>query len=279
MFVGYNCVMKTHYIKFFLSITIFFLCSIAFAQGAGNIVATVNGVKITLAQLDQWVSLATSMGAKDTPELRQRVLNDMVIREAVEQDVKKTGLLSKGSNALKVKMAEKNAEMELWFAQYFALHPLSEADIRAEYEKQAAIGKDPRNAKEYQISQIVSVSEPDAMQILSQIKNGASFETLAQEKSLDKTTSQNGGLVGWVLPTQLASPMNEVLPTLSKASVVAKPIQVGAAWYIVKVNDVKPFVMPSFDQAKANIAQSLIQKERQEAIGALLKNSKITRAK
>jgi peptidyl-prolyl cis-trans isomerase C len=271
--------MKTLSIKtFFLLMTALVMGS-AFAQGPGSALVIINGTKITSAQLEQWVSIATSEGAKDSPELRQGILNDLVIREAIEQDIKKTNLLSKGNNAFKVKLATQNAAMELWFAQYFAAHPISEADIKAEYDKQVALSKEPKNAKEYQLSQIVVPSEVDGNQILSQLQAGSSFQALAKEKSLDKVSSQNGGLVGWALPGQLAPPMNDVVLTLSKGGVVSKPIQVGNVWYVVKVDDVKPFVMPTFDQAKTGITQAMIQKERQSAIQSLLKDAKISKGK
>jgi peptidyl-prolyl cis-trans isomerase C len=40
---------------------------------------------------------------------------------------------------------------------------------------------------------------------------------------------------------------------------------------------VRPFVMPSFDQAKNTIAQELVQQRRQEAINALLKDAKVAK--
>ncbi|MDH6249536.1 peptidyl-prolyl cis-trans isomerase C [Polynucleobacter sphagniphilus] len=252
-------------------------CSLSFSQRSDNSIVAVNGSKITSAQLDQWLSVAISEGKKDTPELRQAILNDLVVREAIAQDIKKTNLLSKGNNAFKVRVAEQNAAMDLWFSQYLAAHPVSEAEVRATYDKQVAESKEPKNSKEYQISQIVVPDEVEANKVLVQLKSGSSFEALAKEVSVDQATSQRGGLLGWVLLQQLASPLNDLVPTISKGAVASKPVQVGSAWIIVKVDDIKPFIMPSFDQAKVSIAQSLIQQRRQDAIRALMQNAKVTK--
>ena len=268
--------MKTLSIKLLFSFFIIGLTAGVSAQGSSRVLVTVGGTKITSAQLDQFVSLATAQGALDTKELRENFLNDLVVREAIVQDVKKTGLLSKGNNALKLKIAEQDAIMGLWFAQYLAEHPINEAEVRAEYEKQVAVSKDPRNAKEYQISQIVLSNEAEAQQVISELKRGASFDKLAKDKSIDKATAQNGGSVGWILPSQLSSPMNDFVVGLGKGDVISKPVQVGSAWYVVKANDIKPFVMPSFDQAKVNISQALLQKERRDAIQSLMKSVKVT---
>ena len=268
--------MKTPSIKYFIYLSLACLANVALAQDSNSVLVTVNGVKITSSQLNQFVALATAQGAQDTKELRENFLNDLVVREAIAQDVRKTGLLSKGNNALKLKIAEQDAIMGLWFAQYLAEHPITEAEVRAEYEKQVAASKDPRNAKEYQISQIVLSNEAEAQQVISELKRGASFDKLAKDKSIDKATAQNGGSVGWILPSQLSSPMNDFVVGLGKGDVISKPVQVGSAWYVVKANDIKPFVMPSFDKAKVNISQALLQKERRNAIQSLMKSVKVT---
>ena len=249
----------------------------AIAQTGGNtVLVLVNGAKITSGQLNDWVNVAVSEGAKDSPELRQSIMNDLILREAVSQDAKKTGLLTAGNNAFKIKVAEQNAVLELWFAQYFKAHPLSEADVKAEYEKQVALSKEPQNNKEYKLSQIVVGSESEANQIIAQLNKGASFASLAQEKSLDKNSGSRGGVMGWALPSQLVPPINEIVVSMTKGQFTLKPIQTSNGWHIVMVDDVKPFVIPSFDDAKAGIAQALVQQRRQEAVGALMKTIKIS---
>ena len=250
---------------------------VAFAEESDPTLVTVNGTKITQSQLNKWVNNAVAEGAKDTPEFRQAMLNDLVLREAVAQDIKKTGLLNKSDNAFKVEVARQNAMLDLWFAQYFKAHPITDADVRAEYEKQLAISKDPKNAQEYQLSQIVVATEADANQLISQISSGTEFEKLAKEKSLDKDSGAKGGLLGWALPTQLTPPLNLVVPNLSKGQVTQSPIHVGSSWHIVKVDDIRPFVFTSYDQVKANQAQNLAQQQRQAAIAELMKTIKIAK--
>jgi peptidyl-prolyl cis-trans isomerase C len=68
------------------------ISSVAFAQsGTGAVLASVNGTKIYTSQVNEIVGMAVTDGAKETPELRQNILNEMIIREAVRQDVKRTG--------------------------------------------------------------------------------------------------------------------------------------------------------------------------------------------
>jgi peptidyl-prolyl cis-trans isomerase C len=74
-------------------------------------------------------------------------------------------------------------------------------------------------------------------------------------------------------------PVNEVVPNLSKGRVAQTPIKTTNGWHVVMVEDVRPFTLPTFDQAKNTIAQSLVQQRRQEAVNALMKTVSISQAK
>jgi peptidyl-prolyl cis-trans isomerase C len=248
----------------------------AYAQ-SGPVAMTINGSKIYVSQVNEMVSMAIANGAKDSPQLRQNILNDLVVREVITQDIKKTGLLNKDNNALRLKLAQQNTMLELWFAEYFKARPVTEADVKAEYDRQAALSKEPQNSKQYEVAQIMVATEGEAADIIKQINAGAKFEALAKEKSLEKISGAQGGVVGWVFPSQLAPPINELIVNLGKGNIAPSPVKTNNGWHVIKLDDVRPFVMPPFDQVKNNLAQELAQQRRQEAINALLKDAKVTK--
>jgi len=223
------------------------------------------------------VALAVANGAKDSPELRQNVLDDLVLREVISQDIRKTGLLNKDNNALKLKLAQQNTLLELWFEEYFKKNPVSESDIRAEYDRQVALSKEPQNSKQYEVSQIQVATEAEATEIIQQINKGAKFETIAKDKSVEKLSGAQGGLVGWVLPAQLAPPINMLIVNLDKGKVAQTPIRTNNGWHVIRVDDVRPFVIAPFDQVRNTIAQELVQQRRQQAINGLIRNAKVAK--
>jgi len=248
----------------------------AYSQ-SGPVLTTINGIKIYTSQVNEMVSIAVANGAKDSPELRQNLLNDLVVREVIAQDIKKTGLLNKDNNALKLKLAQQNTMLELWFAEYFKTHQVTEADVKAEYERQLAFSKEPKNSKQYQVAQIMVATEGEATQLIKQINDGAKFEALAKDKSLEKVSGAQGGVVGWVFPYQLTPPINDLIVNLSKGKITQSPIKTNNGWHVIKLDDVRPFVMPAFDEVKNTIAQELVQQRRQQAIDALLKEAKVVK--
>ena len=244
-----------------------------------NTLASVNGARITKAQVNEWVDEAVAQGAKDTPELRQATLNRLIFRQAALQEVDKMGLLKDKSNAFKVQIAPQNTEIELWFATYFKDHPITDADLKTLYEQQVAASKDPKNAYQYQVSQIVVPTQEEATKIIEQLsKKGSSFESIAKEKSTDKESGQRGGLIGWLLISQAAPPIGEAVQGLSKGQMTQKPVLTRFGWHIIKVDDIKPVTIASFEQSKGNLAQAAVQQRRQEAIDSLLKSAKVERA-
>lgn len=268
-----------NYKKLFQYIAIAALTSASvctYAQ-SGSVLTTVNGSKIYASQVNEMVSMAVANGAKDSPELRQNLLNDLVVREVITQDIKKTGLLNKDNNALKLKLAQQNAMLDLWFVEYFKARPVTEADVKAEYDRQAALSKEPQNSKQYEVAQIMVATETEAADIIKQINAGTKFEVLAKEKSLEKISGAQGGVVGWVFPSQLAPPINELIVNLGKGSIAPSPVKTNNGWHVIKLDDVRPFVMPPFDQVRNTLAQELVQQRRQEAINALLKDAKVAK--
>jgi peptidyl-prolyl cis-trans isomerase C len=237
----------------------------------------VNGSKIFASQLNEMVALAVANGAKDSPELRQNVLDDLVLREVISQDIRKTGLLNKDNNALKLKLAQQNTLLELWFEEYFKKNPVTESDIRAEYDRQVALSKEAQNSKQYEVSQIQVATEAEAAEIIQQINKGAKFETLAKDKSVEKISGAQGGLVGWVLPAQLAPPINMLIVNLDKGKVTQTPIRTNNGWHVIRVDDVRPFAIAPFDQVRNKIAQELVQQRRQQAINGLIQNAKVAK--
>jgi len=256
----------------------FFFLGLNTAYAQNNAVVVVNGNKIMQKEVDVIVKNAVARGAKDSPELRQAIVNDLILREAILQDVKKNGIEKKGDNPEKIKLAQQQVLQELWFEDYLKAHPITESEVRADYDRQLNLTKEGKNSNEYKLSQIIVASEGEANDIISQINSGVSFEKLAKEKSLEKTTgSQGGALPNWVLPDMVLQPLGDALVGLSKGKLDPKPVRTNMGWHVVRVDDVRKFKMPSYDEAKGNIYQGLLNRKKQEAVDALMKKTTVAK--
>ena len=68
------------YPKFFKNVALLGLMGMAHVH-AQSVVATVNGVAIPAALLEQIVKNNANQDVKDTPELRQMIRNELIVRE------------------------------------------------------------------------------------------------------------------------------------------------------------------------------------------------------
>jgi peptidyl-prolyl cis-trans isomerase C len=254
--------------------------AIAQTQAPSTVAATVNGVKVFNKDLDLMVKAAEASGAKDSPDLRNAILNDLVIREAILQDVKKNSLEKRGDNEARIKIANQNILIDLWFAEFMKAHPITDAEIRAEYDRQAAITKDGKNSNEYKISQIVVATEADANDVITKLNGGSNFNQLAKEKSLDKQSAANGGeITNWILPDQLVPPLGDTVVGLTKGKVSVKAVRTNLGWHVVRLDDMRKFKLPTFEESKNIISQSFLNRRKQEAISDLMKKATVVPAK
>jgi len=272
--------MKLNHLVFSSFLVVALPYSVAQAQtNATGVIVTVNGTKIMQKEVDGIIKNAIARGAQDSAELRQVIVNDLILKEAILQDVKKMGIDKKGDNPEKIKLAQQQFLQELWFEDYLKGHPINESDVKADYDRQANLTKEGRNSNEYKVSQIVVASEAEATSLITQINGGASFEKLAKEKSLEKSSGAQGGAISnWVLPDMVVAPLGDTLVNLTKGKLDSKPTKTNIGWHVVRVDEVRKFKMPSFDEAKGNIFQGLLARKKQESIDALIKKTTIAKA-
>ena len=158
---------------------------------------------------------------------------------------------------------------------HFQKNPISDAKLREEYDRQRKLIGEGASANQYRLSQIIVSTETDALDLIRRIQKGELFGKLAQEYSIDQASKANGGQIGWVLPSQVVPPVANVIVNLNKGAVVNAPIQTQGGWVIVKVDDKRPFKLPSFDEAKPQLRQAIVQQYVAETVKKLRDSAKI----
>ena len=119
------------------------------------------------------------------------------------------------------------------------------------------------------------VAEAEATATIAQIKSGEPFGKVAKQKSIDPSKEQNGQ-AGWVLPNQINPSIALVMTNLPKGGMSSTPIQTPNGWYIIKLEEKRPFKVPSFDETKNQVRANLVAQKQAEFINALREKAKIT---
>ncbi len=247
------------------------------AQQSGlpiNAAASVNGAIITNDMVEQGIRVAISQGQKESPELRQAVIQKYIEVFLLSQRAEKDGLANSEKANTQLMLIRQNYLADLELSTFIAQNPISDADVQAEYNKEIASLGPQGMLVEYKVSDIAVATEADAQAALSRIKKGEPFDKVAKSVSLASNKVQ-GGAVGWVQAGQVAPQISAVLVNLSKGQVSQAPIQMQQGWYLVKLEDKRGSKPPTFEQAKAAIRNGLVQRKQFEFLSQLAKESSI----
>jgi peptidyl-prolyl cis-trans isomerase C len=254
-----------------------FLVSLGYAQSSKelNFVASVNSAPIPQAMYDAALKNAIERGAKDSPELQQAIKEELINRELLVQEAKKQGLEKSPEFIAQVDQFEQNLLLQLYIDQHFQKNPITDAQLKAEYERQTKLIGDTGGEVQYRFSQIVTTKESEAMLLMSRLQKGDSFSQLAREFSADTATKKEGGSVGWVNASQMNTAVLQTLRLLNKNEYSKKPIQIGNAWVILRLDDKRAMKIPSFEESKPQLRQAIVQQYLTETVRRLRQNAKI----
>lgn len=237
-------------------------------------VATVNGRGISQEMFAANLASNVAQGQKDTPEVQKAVLEELINRELLVQRAQQDGLTKTPDAQLAIKQIRENFEAGLAVNEYMSKHPITEAEVRADYDRQVStLGGS--GAQQVKISMIALQTRIEAEDVIAQLRKRASFEKIAKERSIAASRAQ-GGSVGWILPAQLPPEFRGAVDSLAKGAFTDKPIEQQGAWYVLKVDDKRPFKIPSYEESKQGIVTALSQQRRAALIQELRSTAKIT---
>lgn len=243
------------------------LCSFGLSANAKPGVS-VNGVAISESLFDQVVKTNVDKGAKDTPEMRKLVKDELIAREVLAQESVRQGMDKTPQALSQLAQLRQNYLVEVLLKDFAAKNPVSDEAVRIEYERQAKALAEMKDLKQYQIGIILLGSEDEARTVLATLKKGAPFDKLAREKSIDPS-NRNGGLLNWILFSQLQPAIANEVAKLPKGAVVPVPLQTKAGWNIVKLDGVRPYKIPSLAEGANALRAGLEQQQRVEYVRKL----------
>lgn len=238
-------------------------------------IASVNGAPISKGLLELNLKNAVSQGQKDSPELRQALKDELINRELIAQAAVKEGLEKSIDLADQIAQLKQTLLLQAFLENHFKKEPITDAKLREEYERQKKLIGDNSTAIQYKVSQIILPTESEALGVIARLQKGESFTKLAKEVSIDNASREQGGSVGWILPQQILRPIADVMVNLNKGAITNSPIQVQGGWVIIKVEDKRTMRVPSFDEAKNQVRQALVQQYLVETVKRLRETAKI----
>jgi peptidyl-prolyl cis-trans isomerase C len=233
--------------------------------------ATVNGKPIKQSLVDFILKDAAAQGQKIDDNSKSLVVNRLITQEVVIQEAQKAGLDKQADYQAKVELSSREILINAYLQDFMKKNPISEADIKAEYDKL----KQQIGDKEYNARHILVKTEQEAKDIISQLAKGADFAKLAREKSLDQGSKDKGGDLEWFSPGRQVKPFSDAMMSLKKGEYTKTPVQTQYGWHVIKLVDLRDTQPPAYDKVKDNIQKSLQQRQIEKMVSDLRAKAKI----
>lgn len=236
-----------------------------------TVVAIVNGQKITERDIRfAEIEIGSDLG-NIQPESHRRVLVEYLIENQLFADAAKEKKLA-ATQKFDERMAylRRRALREEYFDTQIK-SSVSEAAAKAFYTDQV---KGIKPEEEVKARHILVETEDEARDILEKINRGDDFAKLAQEFSKDPGTKGNGGLLGFFSRGQMVPQFEDAAFKLTPGD-VSQPVQSRFGWHLIKTEEKRKKPVPTFDDVKDRILNSMILQQAQQKAGELRKAAKV----
>jgi peptidyl-prolyl cis-trans isomerase C len=124
------------------------------------------------------------------------------------------------------------------------------------------------------VRHILVGTDAEAKAIITKLKGGAKFEDLAKQ-SKDQGTANNGGDLDWAVPSSFPKEFSDAFVKLQKGGVTDTPVQTANGFHVIKLDDTRAAKIPTMEEVKPQISESLQQRRLQAYQDELVKKAKV----
>ncbi|RME49710.1 MAG: hypothetical protein D6791_00075 [Chloroflexi bacterium] len=242
-----------------------------------DVVAEVNGIAIPMADFQRQLAdaraylLSEGLVDPDTEEgqaalraLRDQVLDQLIDQAIITQAAQEMGLtVTDEELEMSIQQIKDDLGSEEAYAQSLAANNLTEEEFRRLQRQQLLSRKVmdkitaeiPDEAEQVHARHILVETQEEAESILKQLEDGADFAELAKQFSIDETTRDNGGDLGFF-------PRGVVLPEFEEVAFSLEPgersgiVQTPFGFHIIEVLERETRPIP--DDIKEGLRQQMI---------------------
>lgn len=223
-------------------------------EGADQVVATVNGMDITLGEVMRTV-------AELPPQISQQYPQDVLIQLIAEQVALSKIMVVRAEEegidedeAFQERIDRVRADLlsDYWLEQEVESR-ITDADMEAAYEAYLAENP-PRD--EVSARHILVEDEATARDMIAELEAGADFAALAQEHSTGPSGPQGGDL-GYFTRGQMVEPFGDAAFALEPGEYTTEPVETQFGWHVILVEDRRTVEPPAMEEVAAELRASL----------------------
>lgn len=187
-----------------------------------------------------------------TSDLFRRVLDEVIDQKLLAAEAERRGL---DNSPLAQRRLEATRERILgdMLVETVVNNTISERKVEELYQEQLRLA---RTSEEIRTRLILSRTKAEADAVVGILAQGAAFEAVAMERSIDEATRFSGGDLGYstldVMPQAYANALRD-----KPAGSTVGPFQTEGGWAVLRVEDRRQETPPTLEQARPQIVRYL----------------------
>ncbi|MBS6473819.1 MAG: peptidylprolyl isomerase [Acetobacter sp.] len=259
-----------------LKLTAMLLILSASANAAGKkadadmVVATVNGVKITLSDMQDVKQMTNpQIAALPMNAVFEPLLDNLINTQVVAQAAKEAKIQDSAEYKKMMKSLENQILMQLYLKQQ-AQKMQTKAKLTEMYE-QYKRNNPPQ--EEMSAAHILLKTEKEARDVIKQLEKGADFADLANKLSENK--GLEGGDLGYFTRELMVPEFSEAAFRMKEGEISKTPVKTQFGWHIIKAGPRRLTEVPSFEEMEKELTQMQATEAVEEIVTGLRKKAKI----
>ena len=247
-----------------------FTVTAAAAQDAGRdtVIATVNGVDITLGEMIVTRAQLPSQYQK----LPDDVLWEGVLDQLVQQQLLAAQLGEPTAQIALLLATQKRSLMAAEVIDRLTNQAITDEALEAAYNARFA---NAAAEEEYSAAHILVDTREEAEAVVARLEGGADFAETAKEISTGPS-GPNGGDLGW-FGIGMMVPEFETAVIALEVGQISEPVQTQFGWHVIILNDKRQKEAPTLDQVRDELAAQIQQEAIAKALEDLIAAAAITR--
>lgn len=228
---------------------------------------TVNGQFVSVEEQKQLMDFLRANGVTNEKQLKNAARSILLEQKIIEQAARNEGLLE--DPRVRVLTSEKQAQL---YGSILSRRYASEQQVRNRYDSLLS-SYDPHEIK---FRHILVKTPEEAREIIQSLKVGSDFGSLAKERSLDQSTSQNGGQIPFTnIRNVLVPGLAEAILALQPGDLLPVPFKSKLGYHVVLLEEKREVPFPSYEEVKPKVLSELERLQTTEFLNDLQKDAKI----
>jgi len=239
---------------------IFFAAGCTKVATVEEVVAIVDGEKITMVTLNERIEELPEYYRSAAVQHKKEILNDLIVEKLLFDEAKRRKLDKDDEVGKLIQKAERKILIaRLLEDETTPKKLISDGDIELYYNQHKGQYLVPERIK---ASHILLSTEEEAKKVLDELNEGADFDEMARQYSKD-LTKDRGGDLGYFQKGQM-------IPEFEKACFQLQPgetsniVKTRFGYHIIKVTDKRPAEHKQLSEVKEKIRAKLIDQSKQQ---------------